>query len=160
MIYLTDGSPFKMFLASRGPASLSFFKSQRITATYAGGGPALQDVEPLRLQTLARARAELQLSTQTLPRIARPLPTTLPTLQAISQSSHGRYRMGSEAMTQMRKTQGQLAVWPKHNSKAIASTFLCKPEAAWYSTRAATTHHTGSHYRHRGGGNLFQKGRR
>jgi hypothetical protein len=63
-------------------------------------------------------------------------------------------------MTQMRKTQGQLAVWSKHNSKAIASTSLYKPEAAWDSTRAAITHHTGSHYHHRGGGNLFQKGYR
>jgi hypothetical protein len=152
MIYDPGGSLFKNFLASRGPESLSFFKSQKITANYAAG-PSISEKEPLRLQTLKRARQELQLSTQTLPRL-RALQTTLPTLRPLV----GRYTMGTEALVQMRRTQGQLAVWSKHNSKAIASTFVYKPDEAWNSARAAVVHHTGSHYHHRGGCNLYQKG--
>jgi hypothetical protein len=135
MIYVLNGGMYEHYLTSRGPASLSYFRFQKMNAKRASDGGKIELTASQMADHRLQAAAKLQIQ--------------------------------SESVKKQQQIQTQLAKYAalsKHNSKAIASTYLYKADVAWNKHRAAIVHHWGaggggSHY-NMGGSRQFQKGLR
>ena len=163
MIYATNGPVLVHFLTRRGPASLAFFKSQKVNAELAArrsestSTRLLTDSQMFEVFDPKAAAAQDPKNDV----LAEGFDPKAAAAQVRRMNAAPHLQQQSQALVELRKTQGQLAKCAQFSanaSKAIASTFVYKPAHAWNFARAAVVHHTGSHHHHRGGGQMFQTG--